>query len=120
MRNAIISVMILSGGLFASSGVLADEVIIHRDQPSGIVVPPVAVPPPNERDTVIEHRSPDCETTTIHKENDRGELRRQLKRRPVNDSASEVVRGTTRATQRYSQTMRGDILWPRQHVRPPA
>jgi hypothetical protein len=73
MRNAIISIMILSGGLFAGSAVLADEVIIHRDQPTGVVVPPVPVPPPNERDTVIEHRSPDCETTTIHKENDRGD-----------------------------------------------
>jgi hypothetical protein len=71
--------MVLSGGLFFCPQVFADEVIIHRDSPTE-VVPPVPVPPPNEHDTVIERRTPDCETTTVHKENDLGDSKTVEKR----------------------------------------
>lgn len=68
MRNAILALMILSGGAFASSAVLADAVIL--DHP-GDVEP---VPPPSHHEIVVEHRhGSDCQSTTIHKENDMGD-----------------------------------------------
>jgi hypothetical protein len=72
MRNAILSLMILVGTLFGSSTAFADEVVIHHDAPPGVVIP-LPIPQPDRRDTLVERRSPDCETTTIHKENDKGD-----------------------------------------------
>jgi hypothetical protein len=80
MRKAVIYLMILDCGLFGSSAVLAEDVEIHRDTAPGVVIP-FPVPAPAERDTVIEHRGSDCETTTVHKENDRGDSKTVEKRR---------------------------------------
>jgi hypothetical protein len=69
MRNAILALMILSGGLFASSAVLADAVII--DHPGDVEPVP---PPPSHHEVVVEHRHDgDCHSTTVHKENDMGD-----------------------------------------------
>ena len=69
MRDALRSALILSCTLFAGSPVPADDGS-PRDRRPGVVVPPVPVSPPNERDTVIEHRYPDCETKNAPKEDD--------------------------------------------------
>jgi hypothetical protein len=72
MRNAMISLMILGGAVFTGSAAFADEVDIHHDAPPGVVIP-LPIPQPDRHDTVDERRSHGCQTTTVHKENDRGE-----------------------------------------------
>lgn len=68
MRKAIIALMIVTGGLFASSAVLADSVEVEHSGPE------IPLPIPQEHhDVVVEHRSSDCQTTTVHKENDEGD-----------------------------------------------
>ncbi|MGA3303417.1 MAG: hypothetical protein ABSC72_09030 [Methylovirgula sp.] len=68
MRNAMIAMMILSGGMFAGSAVLADEVVI--DHPAGVL----PVPVPEHHDVVVEHhRGTDCQSTTVHKEDEMGD-----------------------------------------------
>jgi hypothetical protein len=79
MRNTVLSLMIASGTLFAGSAAFADDTVIRRDEPPGIVVP-LPIPQPDRRDTVIERRSPDCQTTTVHRENDRGDSKTVEKR----------------------------------------
>jgi hypothetical protein len=74
MRNGILCLMVLSGALFASSAVLADTVVIHRDD-AGVAVP--APPPPDaEHKVVVEHHSSDgCDSKTVHKENGMGDAK---------------------------------------------
>jgi hypothetical protein len=68
MRNVMIAVMILAGGMLASSAVLADDVVI--DHPAGVV----PVPVPEHHDVVVEHhRGTDCQSTTVHKEDGMGD-----------------------------------------------
>lgn len=69
MRHAMMALMILSGAMFASSAVLADEVIV--DHPADVVPVP---PPPSHHEVVVEHRNDSgCRSTTVHKENDMGD-----------------------------------------------
>lgn len=62
LMAALVAATILPAGL-----AFADEIIIHRDAPDVVDVPP----PP--RDVVIERRRPDCATTTVHRENGLGD-----------------------------------------------
>ena len=68
MRKALISAMILSGGLFASPAVLVDQVVI--DHPA-----PVVPVPPEHHEVVVEHHGSDCQMTTVRKENNEGDLK---------------------------------------------
>ncbi|MHB8886834.1 MAG: hypothetical protein ACYC5H_17455 [Methylovirgula sp.] len=70
MRSKIISLMIVATALFAGSAAFADEVVIHHNRSDAIVPVP---PPPGPHTVVVEHRSGDCRTTTVHKENDAGD-----------------------------------------------
>jgi hypothetical protein len=75
MRSAIISALLLSGVAFASSTARADDVTIQREErPNGVVIP-LPIPQPDNRDTVVERRSHDrdCDTKTVHRENDMGD-----------------------------------------------
>jgi hypothetical protein len=70
MRIAIISVMILSGGLFASSA-------LHADDRGPTLEIPLPIPHVSDDrvhdDRDMDRRSPGCETTTVYRENDQGE-----------------------------------------------
>ena len=66
--KTLMTALAIGATIFAFTGpVLADEVIIHRDTPVEVVP---AAPP---SDVVIEHRRPDCATTTTHRENYSGD-----------------------------------------------
>jgi hypothetical protein len=67
MRKVLISLMIAGGALFIGPAAFADEVVIEH---------PGAVPPPpsEHHEVTVEHHSgSDCQTTTVHKENDQGD-----------------------------------------------
>jgi len=72
MLKAMMAVTVLGGALLAGPAVLADETVIHRDDPQPSIVVPLPIPQPTQRETVIEHRR-DCESKTVHKENDAGD-----------------------------------------------
>lgn len=55
MLRPVLLAAVLVGG---ASVAFADEVVIHRDVPVDVVTPP-----PASEETVIEHRSSDCQTT---------------------------------------------------------
>lgn len=75
MRKGFLVFVLVSGGLFASSAVLADTVVIHRVDDTGVVVPAPPVPEGDHK-VVIEHRSNgDCDSKTVHKENDEGDTK---------------------------------------------
>jgi hypothetical protein len=70
MRRAIISVIILSSSIFASSAVRADD----RGPTLEIPLPiPHVSRDRDHDDRDIDRRPPGCETTTVRKENDQGE-----------------------------------------------
>lgn len=68
MRTLVTALALGVTTLTFAGPVFADEVIIHRDTP--VEVAPVAPP---ASDVVIEHRRPDCATTTTHRENGAGD-----------------------------------------------
>ena len=70
MRSIILPFVALSGSLFASYAVLADDRI---EVP--LPIPHVSHDHDGDRDVDrnVEHRSPGCETKTVHRENDQGE-----------------------------------------------
>lgn len=70
MRKGILCLMLLSGALFAGSAAFADEVVVHDD--AGVAVP---VPPPDHKVVVEHHSGVDCDTKTVHKENDAGDTK---------------------------------------------
>lgn len=71
MRKGILCLMLLSGALFAGSAAFADEVVVHHDD-AGVAVP---VPPPDHKVVVEHHSGVDCDTKTVHKENDAGDTK---------------------------------------------
>ncbi len=61
--RGLIYVVALMAALSMYFPALAEDMPKPRESTPGVVVPPVEVPPPN-RNGVIEHRTPNCATTS--------------------------------------------------------
>jgi hypothetical protein len=70
MRNVLISAAFLGSVAFIAPQAHADDAGTPRDPTPGVVVPPMELPPP-DNNAVIEHRTPDCETTDTEGQTDK-------------------------------------------------